>query len=67
MLKSLQCDLFLGAHGSYFGLETKYANMKSGAVNPFIDEKGCAAFVSQKESEFRTEYEKQRAARSRGP
>ena len=67
VLKSLKCDLFLGAHGSYFGLETKYASMKSGAANPFIDEKGCAAFVSQKEGEFRTEYEKQRAARSGGP
>ena len=63
VLKSLKCDLFLGAHGSYFGLETKYASMKSGAANPFIDEKGCAVFVSQKEGEFRTEYEKQRAAR----
>jgi hypothetical protein len=31
-----------------------------------MDEKGCAAFVSQKEGEFRTEYEKQRAARPGG-
>jgi metallo-beta-lactamase class B len=67
VLKSLKCDLFLGAHGSYFGLEAKYASMKSGAANPFIDEKGCAAFVSQKEEEFRAEYEKQRAAKARGP
>ena len=66
VLKSLKCDLFLGAHGSYFGLETKYASMKSAAANPFVDEKGCAAFVSQKEGEFRTEYEKQRAARPGG-
>jgi len=66
VLKSLRCDLFLGAHGSYFGLEVKYASMKAGAANPFVDEKGCAAFVSQKEGEFRTEYEKQRAARSGG-
>ena len=66
VLKSLKCDVFLGAHGSYFDLETKYARMKSGAANPFIDEKGCAAFVSQKEGEFRTEYEKQRAAKSGG-
>ena len=66
VLKSLKCDLFLGAHGSYFGLETKYASMKSAAANPFMDEKGCAAFVSQKEGEFRTEYEKQRAARPGG-
>jgi len=67
VLKSLTCNLFLGAHGSYFDLETKYARMKSGAANPFIDEKGCAAFVSDKEGEFPTEYEKQRAAKSSGP
>jgi len=66
VLKSLKCDLFLGAHGSYFGLEAKYASMKAGAANPFVDEKGCAAFVSQKEREFRTEYEKERAAKSGG-
>jgi len=66
VLKSLKCDLFLGAHGSYFGLEAKYASMKAGAANPFVDEKGCGAFVSQKETEFRTEYEKQRGARSGG-
>src|SRR6185503_11012292 len=39
VLKSLRCDLFLGAHGSYFGLEAKYASMKAGAANPFVDEK----------------------------
>jgi len=62
VLKALPCDLFLGAHGSYFGLEAKYARMKSDAANPFVDGKGCAAFVSQKEGEFRAELEKQRAA-----
>ena len=60
VLKSLPCDLFLGAHGSYFGLEVKYASMKAGASNPFVDGKGCAAFVSQKEEEFRSELTKQR-------
>src|SRR5687768_18270295 len=30
-LKSLQADIFLGAHGSYFDLETKYARMQQGA------------------------------------
>ena len=62
VLKALDCDLFLGAHGSYFGLEEKYASMKAGAANPFVDGKGCAAFVSEKEGAFRAELEKQRAA-----
>lgn len=31
VLKSLPCDIFLGAHGSYFGLEGKYARLKEEA------------------------------------
>ena len=30
VLKSLPCDLFLGAHGGYFGLKAKYEKMKAG-------------------------------------
>ena len=30
VLKSLPCDLFLGAHGAYFGLKAKYEKMKAG-------------------------------------
>ena len=31
VLKSLPCDLFLGAHGAYFGMMAKYEKMKAGA------------------------------------
>jgi metallo-beta-lactamase class B len=61
VLKSLPCDLFLGAHGNYFDMETKYAQMKEGAGNPFIDPEGYQKFVAQKEQDFRTELAKQRA------
>jgi len=64
VLKSLKCDLFLGAPGSYFGRESKYAKMKAGSGNPFVDPKGCAGFVAQKDQEFRAELGMQRAARS---
>jgi metallo-beta-lactamase class B len=62
VLKSLPCDIFLGAHGGYFGLEEKYPLMKDGGANPFIDPDGYKKFVAQKEQEFRTELEKQRIA-----
>jgi metallo-beta-lactamase class B len=62
ILKSLPCDLFLGAHGSYFDLEAKYARMKEGGQNPFIDPGGYKKFVAQKEQDFRTELAKQKAA-----
>jgi metallo-beta-lactamase class B len=62
VLKSLPCDIFLGAHGGYFGLEEKYPLMKNGGVNPFIDPGGYKKYVAQKEQDFRTELEKQRLA-----
>ena len=60
VLKSLPCDIFLGAHGSYFGLEEKYRLLKEGAANPFVDPGGYKNFVAQKEREFRTELAKQK-------
>ena len=62
VLKSLPCDIFLGAHGGYFGLEEKYALHKDGAANPFIDPRGYLNFVTQKEQAFRTELAKQKLA-----
>ena len=62
MLKSLPCDIFLGAHGSYFGLEEKYSLMKEGATNPFVDPEGYKTFIEQKERDFRTELAKQKVA-----
>ena len=37
VLKSLPCDIFLGAHGGYFGLAEKYPRWKNGDQNAFID------------------------------
>jgi metallo-beta-lactamase class B len=62
VLKSLPCDIFLGAHGGYFGLEEKYLLMKDGRANPFIDPGGYKRFVAQREQDFRTELAKQTLA-----
>jgi metallo-beta-lactamase class B len=64
VLKSLKCDLFLGAHGAYYDLEAKYPRMKAGAANPFVDPEGCAKFIDDKEKAFRAELAKQTAAAS---
>ena len=61
-LKSLPCDIFLGAHGAYFGMDEKYPRMKPGAANPFIDPVGYKEFVAQSEKDFRAELAKQTAA-----
>jgi metallo-beta-lactamase class B len=60
VLKSLPCDIFLGAHGNYFGLEEKYALVKDGSANPFVDPSGYKKYIAQKEQDFRTELAKQK-------
>jgi metallo-beta-lactamase class B len=60
VLKSLPCDIFLGAHGSYFALEEKYARWKEAGANPFIDPAGYKKFVAEAEQEFRTKLAKQK-------
>jgi metallo-beta-lactamase class B len=62
ILKSLPCDVFLGAHGNYYGMEAKYARMKEGAANPFIDPEGYKSYVAEREQTFRTELAKQKDA-----
>ena len=60
VLKSLPCDIFLGAHGNYFGLEEKYGLMKEGSANPFVDPSGYKKYIAQKEQDFRTELARQK-------
>jgi len=62
VLKSLPCDIFLGAHGSYFGLEEKYPLRKEGSAIPFVDPSGYKNFIIQKEQDFRTELARQKPA-----
>jgi metallo-beta-lactamase class B len=59
VLKSLPCDVFLGAHGGYYGMEEKFARIQDGGPNPFIDPDGYKKFIGEKEQEFRTELKKQ--------
>jgi metallo-beta-lactamase class B len=66
VLKSLPCDIFLGAHGSYFGMEAKYARLKPGAENPFVDPEGYKRYVAAREQDFRRELAKQEAGAESG-
>jgi len=60
VLNSLPADLFLGAHGAYFGMKAKYEKMKAGAPNPFIDPAGYKAYVSEREATFVKEWDRQK-------
>jgi metallo-beta-lactamase class B len=58
-LHSLPCDVFLGAHGSYFDMAAKFPRMKTGGVNPFLDPEGYKSYVAEREQTFRKELAKQ--------
>jgi metallo-beta-lactamase class B len=62
VLESLPCDVFLGAHGSYYGMEAKYVRMKAGEANPYIDSEGYRNYVADREQAFLSELQKQTAA-----
>jgi metallo-beta-lactamase class B len=59
VLKSLHCDIFLGAHGDYYGLPAKYPRLQAGAANPFVDPDGYKTYVAEREQTFRNELKKQ--------
>jgi metallo-beta-lactamase class B len=63
VLKSLPCDIFLGAHGGFFGLEEKYRRMKASGVAALVDPEGHKRWVAERKHAFEAELERQRAAR----
>ena len=59
VLKSLPCDIFLGAHGSYYGMNAKFARATEDKVNPFIDPRGYKQYVADRDQAFRAELARQ--------
>lgn len=62
VLKALPCDIFLGAHGQYFGMLAKLARMPQQGDAVWIDPAGYRAAVAEHEAAFEAELNKQRAA-----
>lgn len=61
ILKELPCDLFLGAHGGYYGMVEKHDRLKKEPEeNPFVDPEGYRSYVAQKEAAFRATLKAQR-------
>ena len=61
ILKSLPCDIFLGAHGGYFGMLAKLQRANAGASDVWIDPAGYRAAVEEKERAFEAELKKQQS------
>ena len=63
VLQSLPCDIFLGAHGGYFGMKAKYERWKGGNHDAFIDPEGYKHYIADREQAFEAEFKKQLSPR----
>lgn len=61
VLKGLPCDVFLGAHGIYYGMKAKLARWDQGDKDAFIDPEGYKGYVAEREQAFEAELKKQEA------
>jgi metallo-beta-lactamase class B len=60
VLSSLPCDIFLGAHGVYYDMDSKLKRMRAGDPNVFIDQAGYRAYVKEREQAFVSEWNLQK-------
>jgi CubicO group peptidase (beta-lactamase class C family)/glyoxylase-like metal-dependent hydrolase (beta-lactamase superfamily II) len=66
VLKSLPCDVFLGAHGGYYGMVERHALIQKGEKNPFVNPDGYKEYVALKERAFRKNLAAQVAKANQG-
>ena len=60
VLSGLPCDVFLGAHGAYFGMLQKLDQIKAGAKeNVWIDPTGYQAAVAERQKAFEIELKRE--------
>jgi metallo-beta-lactamase class B len=62
VLQSLPCDIFLGAHGSYFDLKSKLPRLEREGPRVFLDGAGYKAFVAKGQAAFETALKKEQEA-----
>jgi metallo-beta-lactamase class B len=53
VVRALPCDVPLGDHGAQYNMQDKYARMKPGAPNPFIDKANCNLETDVQEAMFK--------------
>jgi len=53
VVREIACDLQLGDHPAQFGMDAKYAAMKTSKTNPFIDAKTCHLEIDIEEAMFK--------------
>jgi metallo-beta-lactamase class B len=62
VVRTLPCDVQLGDHGAQYGMQEKYAKLKNGAPNPFIEPATCMQEADLDEAMFHAQLDEQKAA-----
>lgn len=62
LLKTLPCDIFLGAHGVYFDMLPKLARAKQDGVRAWVDPQGYQKDIAEREAAWHKELARQEAA-----
>jgi metallo-beta-lactamase class B len=52
-VRTIPCDVQLGDHGAQYNMQEKYAKLKAGGPNPFIDPKSCFHEADVEEAMFK--------------
>jgi metallo-beta-lactamase class B len=65
VVRTIPCDVPLGDHPAQYGMTEKYAKVRSGGPNPFIDPAGCHVEADIEEAMFRAILAEQQSARPR--
>jgi metallo-beta-lactamase class B len=60
MVRALPCDVPLGDHPAQYSMAAKYAKVKAGAPNPFVDPANCWGEADIQEAMFRAQLEMQK-------
>ena len=57
--KRLPCDIFLGAHGGYFGMLPKLRRQIAGEKDVWVDPAGYRTSITEREQAFKDELKRQ--------
>jgi metallo-beta-lactamase class B len=53
LVRSLPCDVPLGDHPAQYDMQEKYAKLRQGGANPFVDRAGCTREAEIEQAMFR--------------
>ena len=62
LVRALPCDVPLGDHPAQYGMNAKYASLKSGGPNPFIDKANCLREADIQEAMYHAVVQEQQKA-----